>query len=167
MGSVHLRLGRHQDAIDHHRQALDLARQTGIRYPETEALLGWADACQRAGLPGQAMARATQALALAGRSDYRVLEGRAHTSLAAAQLAHGHHGKAAEHARRALALHRASGHRLGQARALVVLGHALRQPRRRDAGAAAWREALRLLTDIGAPDGEDVRALLRQPVPPT
>jgi hypothetical protein len=40
LGGVRLQLGCPEEAAGHHRQALDLARQTGARYPEIEALLG-------------------------------------------------------------------------------------------------------------------------------
>lgn len=39
LGSIHLRQEDHQQAAEHHRQALDLARRTSARYQETEALL--------------------------------------------------------------------------------------------------------------------------------
>lgn len=65
-GRVCRELGRTRAAADHHRRALDDARQLGYRYDETEALLGLADAQHDDTLAGQALIMAQQ-------SGFRVL----------------------------------------------------------------------------------------------
>jgi tetratricopeptide (TPR) repeat protein len=99
-------------AQDHHRQALDAAREAGADYPYNIALLGLAATAEHHGRPEDAIVHATQALAFANRSDYRVLQGRAHTSLASAYRAVGKEEPAAEHSRTATAIQRETGYRL-------------------------------------------------------
>ena len=161
LGSVQLGLGHSRRAAQHHRAAHDLARQTDARYPQTEALLGLAVTRQQQGQHRQAIKHAEQARILAREASFRILEGRAHGTLAAIHLDLDHCDEATRHARKALAIFRESGYRLGHARALVVLGHAARNAGE-DATAArsCWQEALLLLTDVGAPDATQVRALL-------
>ena len=160
LGSVHLCLGDAKAAIANHHQALDRAHQTGTRYPETVALLDLAAAYQRQGHHDQAAQHAQQALALASKAAYRVLEGRAHWILASADHACGHHDRAVDHARKAVALHRASGHRLGEARALVALGHAIGGGEGQETPLDCWRKALKILSDIGVPEADHIRAQL-------
>jgi tetratricopeptide (TPR) repeat protein/transcriptional regulator with XRE-family HTH domain len=160
LGSVQLRLADFREATSHHQHALDLAGQAGIRYAETGALLGLAAADHAREEHDQAIEHAQRALAMASQVGYRVLEGHAHAILAAAHHAQQDHEQAAEHAREALALHRDTGHRLGEARTLITLGHTQHSTCAADAAVASWQEALALLTSIGAPEAEDVRALL-------
>jgi tetratricopeptide (TPR) repeat protein/transcriptional regulator with XRE-family HTH domain len=160
LGSIHLSLGRGQQAAEHHCTALELARQTSASYPETEALLGLAATCQRQGQHTQALEHAELARTLACEASFRILEGRAHGILAATHLDLDHHDEAVGHALQALAVFRETCHRLGHARALVVLGHAMRRTGNASAARSHWREALLLLTDVGAPDAAQVRMLL-------
>jgi tetratricopeptide (TPR) repeat protein len=91
-----------------------------------------------------------------------MLYGQALTVLAAVYLAQDNADQAAFQARQALAVHRETGYRLGAARTLVVLGLALRRgSRHRQAALRHWQQALALFTDIGSPDAEEVRNLLR------
>jgi tetratricopeptide (TPR) repeat protein/transcriptional regulator with XRE-family HTH domain len=160
IGSLHLRLERVEEAIDHHGRAIAMAREGGARYQEASALLGLAAAQRHGGRPDQAIATARQALDIAVQAGYGLLEGDARTILGAAHRAAGDHVLAVEQARRALALHRATGQRMGEARTLVVTGHLLDDAGDAAGAASAWRTALAVLTEIGAPERDDVRALL-------
>ena len=160
IGSLRLRLERVEEAIDHHEQAIAMAREGGSRYQEASALLGLAAAHRRGGRPDRAIAAARPALDIAVQAGYGLLDGDARTILAAAHRAAGDHVLAVEEARRALAVHRATGQRMGEARTLVVTGHLLHDAGDVAGAASAWREALAVFTDIGAPERDEVRALL-------
>jgi hypothetical protein len=55
---------------------------------------------------------------------------------------------------------RTIGSRWGEAEALKFLGLALQDGQRRDEAQVCWQEALRIFTELRAPDADDVRALL-------
>jgi tetratricopeptide (TPR) repeat protein len=111
---VHHRLGQRAHAIRHYGQALELIRQTGDGYPETETLIGLAAATGEA-------EHARRALVLAERAGFRALRGQAMTVIAEIHLARRRRDDAIEHATHALAIHRETGDRLGEARTLAVL----------------------------------------------
>lgn len=58
LGCAEERLGRYQQAADHHNQALAMFRQAGDRNGEAEALNGLGEALLGAALPGQARTEA-------------------------------------------------------------------------------------------------------------
>jgi tetratricopeptide (TPR) repeat protein len=160
LAAIQRSLGDHRAALGHSRDALRLARELGFRHPEVVALLGLAAAHRRLGQLQRARARADQALAQARRTGYRILEGQALTTLADLHLAAADGAQAAARARQAADIQHATGHRLGEARALLILGHALHHNGDEAAAGAAWRDALTLFTSIGAPEADQVRALL-------
>jgi DNA-binding SARP family transcriptional activator/Tfp pilus assembly protein PilF len=158
--SIEQSLGRHRSACDSHRRALDIGRRTDTMYPQVEALIGLIAAHQHLGEAGDARTCADEALAISRRLGYRLMEGRALTALAAVDLDEGRYSAASELAQRALDIHQDTGHRLGSARAHLLLGHA-RLPADPGVAAAHWHQALDLFADVGAPDADDVRTLLR------
>jgi DNA-binding SARP family transcriptional activator/DNA-binding XRE family transcriptional regulator len=160
LASVHLCLGHHELARDHYQRALDLARQTAIRAPAAEALLGLAAVCQQTGRVQQAAELAEQARKIASQAGLRVMEGQALTSLTAAHHDLGYHDKAREYAEQALNLQVRTGHRAGQADALRVLGALLRDAGDLTGARLRWREAVRLLSDLGSPYAEVLREQL-------
>lgn len=85
LGAVKAALG-HDDAAALYQQALRLARTTGIRYPEAEALVGLADLYHRAG-GADATSWARQALSLTEGCGYRQLAERSRHLLEAADPA--------------------------------------------------------------------------------
>jgi tetratricopeptide (TPR) repeat protein/transcriptional regulator with XRE-family HTH domain len=159
-GRVRLRQGHPQEAMNHHWEALELARQTGARTSEIGALLGLAEAHRCTGHPAEAAREAGQALTLARESSHRVLEAHLHTTLAAAYLDLERLDQAAQHAQQALDLHRQSGHRLGQVHALVNLGEVQQRRSGTEAAQPYWQEALRLATDIGSPEANQLHTLV-------
>jgi DNA-binding SARP family transcriptional activator len=161
LGTIYRCLGEHDRALEQHQRALQLARTTGTRQHEVDALIGLADVHPRLGQPDRALGCAEQAVSLARRFGYRLLEGPALAALAAAQLERVQGtDEAIRYAQLAIESDRAVGYRLGEARARLLLGHAYH--RRGDAAAAAthWRQALARFTDLGAPEADQVRALL-------
>ncbi len=158
--SIEQRLGQHRSACDGHRRALDLGRRTDNVYPQIEALIGLIAAHQHLGELGNARTCADEAVAISRRLGYRLMEGRALTALAAVDAGEGRYGAAAVIGQQALDIHQDTGHRVGSARTHLLLGHALR-PTDPDVAADHWQRALDLFADIGMPEADDVRALLR------
>jgi DNA-binding SARP family transcriptional activator/tetratricopeptide (TPR) repeat protein len=158
--TVHHRFGDHVQAVDHYRQGLRLARDTGYRYLETEALLGLADALTALDEPHPALIPAGYGLTLARTAGFRLLEGRAHTTLATVHHHLNNPARATDHAHKALALHAETGHRPGAARTHLLLGHVLHDLGDPHAATGHWQQALALFTDIGTPDADHVRTLL-------
>jgi tetratricopeptide (TPR) repeat protein len=163
VGRIQLRLGAPNQAEEHHRLALEMARSVGARQTEIGALLGlsaaYRQADRRAAEPSLAEP-AEQALALATASGYRLLEGPARIELAAAQVANGGYAEAAQLSRQALTILRETGQRPAQVDALVTLGRALNALTDPEAGAACWQEALDVATDIDGTVVDEVRHLL-------
>jgi len=62
-------------------------------------------------------------------------------------------------------VHRGTGYRLGLARALAAHGCALAAAGDRDSAQAAWHEALSLFDDVGAPEREEMMAVLQVTAP--
>jgi DNA-binding SARP family transcriptional activator len=148
LGSICVRQGDRARAADLHDRALSLALEAQARYPELVALTGLATAL---GTVERARVLGAQAVRLAAQAGYRLLEGQARLALAHAQ---DDPCRAVAEAREAVAVNRATGHRLGEARALLLLG-------RRTGGQEHLRAALALLDGTGAPEADEVRALLR------
>jgi DNA-binding SARP family transcriptional activator len=113
--------GHHAQAIDRLQRALDLIRQAGDRFHETDTLIHLADAYHRAGNNDRAAEAATQALDLARQGKYRMLEGQALTHLAQTHLATGQPEHASNLAHAAAHIHAKVGHRAGLNRAQAIL----------------------------------------------
>jgi DNA-binding SARP family transcriptional activator/tetratricopeptide (TPR) repeat protein len=161
LGAVEFRLGRSGPAIEQYQQGLRLARDTEGRWCEAQALIGLSSAYRRDGDLDRAAEAGRQAVTLTRTAGFRVLEGLACAAVAAVGFDRGDLAEAAGRAEEALALHTATGHRTGEARVRVLLGR-IRQRAGDEADAQEhWRAALDLLTDIGSPEADEVRALSR------
>ena len=161
LAAIHNQLGHHQQAVEEYEQTLNLARDTNNRYAQAEALIGLAAAHHQLGHLEQTVGYGRQALAAARKDGYRVPEGQALTVLAATHLAQDNVDGAIDLAQQATAVHNVTGHRLGLARALLVLSHALHRTGRTDRAATHLRQARSLFADIGTPEGNQIRDLLR------
>jgi DNA-binding SARP family transcriptional activator/Tfp pilus assembly protein PilF len=160
LGAVEFRLGRYGPAIEQYQQGLRLARDTEGRWCEAQALIGLSVAYRRAGDLDRAAGTGRQAMTLTCAAGFRVLEGLACAAVAAVGFDRGDLAEAAGRAEEALAVHTATGHRTGEARVRVLLGR-IRRRAGDEAGAREhWRAALELLTDIGSPEADEVRALV-------
>jgi tetratricopeptide (TPR) repeat protein len=144
IGAVLLRLGD-PGAEEEYRRAVSVAQRIGYRHGEAQALAGLGRATGRA-------EHLHQALVMAREHGYGLIEGTALTALATLHLP-GDPERALKFAQDALDLHRRNGCRLGEARSLLVLGHGRE---------GAWEEALKIFSEVGAPEAGDVRALLKR-----
>jgi tetratricopeptide (TPR) repeat protein/DNA-binding SARP family transcriptional activator len=162
LATIHHRLGEHRKALEHHRKAVRLGRDSSP-YSEASGRIGLATVHAHLGQPEHARTEAEQALALTRRNGYRVLEGQALTALAMTENAQNQPDRAAEHAHQALAVHRQTGNRLGEARTHLLLGRVFDRTGRPDAAEERRRRALAMFTEIGAPEADEVRILIRNP----
>lgn len=121
LGKLYQHTGRHSQAIEHHRRAVELAGDHLL--DKTAALVALANATRRLG-SGEAVFFAEQALQHARERSFRLLEGLAHTALADIALAAGDPAEAVRQGRLALEIHSDTGHRLGEARTLRTLADA-------------------------------------------
>jgi tetratricopeptide (TPR) repeat protein len=134
---------------------------SGDCYQQNEALIGLAAAYLSLRRPEEAMSTAEDALALSRQVGYRMFEGLALAARAAIHLDEGRLEHAVEDAESAVVIQRETGHRLGEARALVTLGRAQDAVGRGGVARTSWREALEIFVEVGVPEADEVRELLR------
>ncbi|GAA0247198.1 tetratricopeptide repeat protein [Saccharothrix mutabilis subsp. mutabilis] len=159
--TVRLRQGEVEESIRDYLDALALASKIGFRYAEVSTLIGLATAHRTAGRPEEAVPHVRRALAKMDETGMDVLRGAALVELAAGELARGDLAEAAARGARALAMTVGAGQRLNEARARAVLGRVRHAEGDRAAAAEQWRAALRIFTEIGTPEADEVAALLR------
>ncbi|WP_033337467.1 tetratricopeptide repeat protein [Catenuloplanes japonicus] len=123
LGLVYSQQGRFDQAGEHLRAAIDLARRCGDHEAETRALgnLGHVDSWL--GRYDDAAARLREALALCRRTGNRAGEARVLGNLGQVYRRQGRHADADRHLREAVTLCRAVSDHIGEAYALVSLGH--------------------------------------------
>jgi tetratricopeptide (TPR) repeat protein len=144
-----------------HRQALALVSDVGYLKGELRIELDLADALAKSGNYAEAISHAEHARDLAQAGSLDVYLGQALTLLAHLHVSAGHPRRGAELADQALEIHRRTGHRLGEARTLRTLGDAHHQNGRLTSAMSFWQHGLALLTTIGSPEADDLRALLQ------
>jgi tetratricopeptide (TPR) repeat protein len=159
LGTVLDAMGRHAASVDRHDRALAIARETGERLPEAEALIGVATARRHLGRLDEALADIMRAVTITQRAGFHQHEGAALTGLAAIHLARGQPWWAIQVGERAGAVHEKTGYRMGLARTDVLLGRAWQDSGRPDLSAGHWRAALALFARIGSSEADDVRRL--------
>lgn len=159
--TARLRAGRPDGVIEDYRAALRLAREINFRYGEISILTALATAHRLGGDPARAVGYAEEALRVTAESGVRGVQPRTLTELAHGCLDLGEPDRAAARLAEALRLARRAGQRLTEARALHVLG-LVRRPTDAAAARRCWRAAAEILTQVGAPEAEAVRALLRE-----
>jgi hypothetical protein len=81
-GNIYCRLGRPDEALDHHHQALTLVRQAGSQYIEAQILNDLGATCAASGHTGQAAAHHREALALATQTHNPYEQASAHNGIA-------------------------------------------------------------------------------------
>jgi DNA-binding SARP family transcriptional activator/Tfp pilus assembly protein PilF len=166
LATVHRRQARLEESLRDYTAALHLARKINFRYGEVSVLIGLAAAHRASNRPADAITHVELALAKMNETGMRVLECAALIELAADHLALEDLTTVARHAAHALDIAREDGQRLNEARARHVLG--LLHHTHGDPGEAKthWQTALEILTDIGAPEVEEVSHLLNEDTPP-
>jgi DNA-binding SARP family transcriptional activator len=164
---VHMSLARTYDraaqpakAIEHGRCALELYRSASVPTGRAHALnlIGW---CQAQLRDPAALAVCEQAVALHHELGDRYGEAASWDSLGYAHHQLGEYPRALDCFDRAAGLHHAAGERFDEATVLAHLGDthcAVGDP---DRAVEAWRAALAILTDLGHPNADRVRATLR------
>src|SRR5216683_2746621 len=160
LGLVELRQGRYQQARGHIEQALALCRETGDRGAEAHVLATLGDVDLRQDRHEDAAAHFRQALVLCREIGDGSGESVALNGLGEVLLATGKTGEAREQHASALSVAAETGEKYEQARAhngLARSYHATGEP-----GQARrhWQEALTIYTSLGAPEADQVRALL-------
>jgi tetratricopeptide (TPR) repeat protein len=154
------RLGRHADALSHAERAVGLADPTEHPHWFARAVnaVGWYHA--QLGQYRQTLIHCGRSLRLQQTIGDRDGAADSWDSLGYAHHHMNQHHLALDCYRRAMNLWRETGNRHGQADTLVNIGDTLAALARPDA-ADAWRQALRILEDLGHPDAERVRDKLR------
>ncbi|MGC5330401.1 BTAD domain-containing putative transcriptional regulator [Micromonospora sp. DT62] len=171
LGFILNQRGRHRESLPHLRRALGLYARAGHPdgYAESLNALGWSHALL--GNHHQTLVYCHQALTLMGRLGDCHGQANVWDSLGYAHHHLGHHGRAIECYRQALQLFQHTGERYLRAETLVRLGDALLAAEEPGRANAAWADALCVLSDLGHPDIDLVRARLRSvpefPQPPT
>jgi tetratricopeptide (TPR) repeat protein len=155
LGQVHLRLGRYEQAAEHHQQALRLARTTGHRAGELNALTGLGQVHLRLGRYEQAAEHHQQLLDLARTSRDRNYEFEAWQVMGRLRHATGELDAAVAHHERALALANELGQPTDRARAHDGLAHAYRTMHQHGQARQHWQHALQLITGLGIDHTEE------------
>ncbi len=155
-GEIALELKRVEQARAQFAKGVAVARQAGNQPALVRAHIGLARVALDEG-DGTALDTATAATRLAESFTDPILLGEALAVRGQAHLAAGAPGQARADASRALAAARETGHRAQEARCLVLLGSADPAQARE-----CWTRALDILTAIGLPQADSVRARLAE-----
>ncbi|MFJ5925399.1 BTAD domain-containing putative transcriptional regulator [Kitasatospora sp. NPDC092948] len=154
-------LGEPVESARYATTAVEAARQIG--YPDGEAhalarlaVTSYTDGCVR-----EAAAYAEAASGLIDASASRITQGRVLVQLVPALLEFGDPQAADEHARRLLAVSEGSGQALGTARAKQALGTLAAGRGETEQARVLLTDAFTVLAEVGIPEAETVRALLR------
>jgi DNA-binding SARP family transcriptional activator/tetratricopeptide (TPR) repeat protein/DNA-binding XRE family transcriptional regulator len=160
LGDVSLRQGAYQLATAQLQQALALARELSDRNHEASALVRLGEVSLRLGRYEQAADHLQQALALARETGDREDEAEALNGLGEVLLGNGQPARARVRHAAALELASQIGGKYQQARAHDGLARAHQAAGAPGQARPHWRQALRLYADLGAPEADDIRALL-------
>jgi tetratricopeptide (TPR) repeat protein len=154
LGVAHWRLGKHEQATEYLRQAMDLFRQTTDTAGQARTLNSLGIIADLSGHCETAVEHYTKALTLLRQTGDRDSEARTLTNLSIVEGRRGRHRVAAGHCTQALVLARRIGDRDGEAHALNNLGDVeLRSGRSLPAG-RHLRQALALFRQLGNRSGE-------------
>jgi tetratricopeptide (TPR) repeat protein len=153
--------GRSDEALDHSRQSLRHYQAAGQLVGQARALnsIGWHLAKRED--YDLALAHCQRALTIVRELDDR--HAQAHTCDSLGYIYHhvGRHQQAIECYQEALRLFRVSGNRYSEAICLSYLGDVQDAVGAADAARLAWKDALNILSELGHPDADEVRAKLR------
>jgi tetratricopeptide (TPR) repeat protein len=154
LGAVQVRLGRHQPAADHLREAVALYRQTGDRTGQARALTNLGVADERLGRHQPAIDHLQEALALYRQTGDRTGEARTLANLGVVEELLGRHEPAMELLQQALVLYRQTGDRAGEADALTNLGDVEGQAGHLRPAVDHLQQALVLYRQLGSRAGQ-------------
>ncbi|MGW0705720.1 BTAD domain-containing putative transcriptional regulator [Streptomyces sp. NPDC002643] len=162
LSRAHLGMGNITKAVEIARRGLAVHRELGrtVRLGNGHFALGVA--LTRAGRHAEALGEFGHALGIFADHRQRLWEGVTNFRVAEVHLAAGRPARAAQHAEQALALGCIGGDRM-RGNVLILLGRALGALGQADRARACWRDALALYEQTGAPEADEVRALLATP----
>jgi DNA-binding SARP family transcriptional activator/tetratricopeptide (TPR) repeat protein len=162
LGEVEMRQGNYRSAASHYRRSLALFRAAGERSGEADALINLADADYRQGRYQRALDQSRRSLAVF--REIGEVSGQVHAlhGVGQALLAAGRSAEACAQYTDALALARRTSSLYEQARAQDGLGRAWQALGQQDQARTHWQQALALYSRLGAPEADEVRALLRE-----
>ncbi|TLS46211.1 tetratricopeptide repeat protein [Streptomyces montanus] len=159
LSRAHLGMGNVTKAVEIARRGVAAHAEFGrtVRLANSHYALGVA--LTRAGRHSEALSQFSDALCILSDHRQRLWEGTTHFRIAEVHLAARRPAQAAQHAEQALALGCIGGDRM-RGSVLTLLGRALSELGQVDRARACWREALNLYEENGAPEADEVRALL-------
>ncbi|NUV58940.1 BTAD domain-containing putative transcriptional regulator [Streptomyces sp. CAI-85] len=159
LSRAHMGLGNMEKAVDFAQQGLAVHIEVGSTVRLANAYYALGVALTAAGRDAEALAQFSEALTIFAEHRQRLWVGTTHFRIAHAHLSARRPAKAAQHAEQALAMGCIGGDRM-RGNVLTLLGRALSGLDQPDRAAACWQEALHLHEENGAPEADEVRALL-------
>lgn len=162
IGELHGRLGDHQAALDSFRSARDTFQEVGDVRNEIETLLNAAEPYLRLQRSSQALIDLQRALLLVRQIDDPVLHVRVEHAFGDVYRQQVRYPEALQAYRSALARARRAAAPAEQARALRRIGDILTLTRGPAAARRHWLRALELFEQVGLPEAEELRKLLRE-----
>lgn len=160
LGVVYRVLNRFDEALECHQRALTIYQSLGDRWREAHALARTGEAICRLGRFDEAVQCLQQALAIHQEVGDRQAEGWAHEHLGDVHRDWERFDEAIEDYRHALAIRRETGFRYGEGMTLDALALTFQRAQRPDDAQACWRQALAILTELAAPEADDIRGRL-------
>jgi DNA-binding SARP family transcriptional activator/Tfp pilus assembly protein PilF len=164
LGAIGLRLGRYQDATGYLHQAVALFHEAGQASGEAEALVSLGEAYLLDGRYEQAAGNFEQALAMSRAIGEPLVEAKALTGLGQVLFHAGQTDAARAHHATALRLAYEADAPLEQARAHSGLARVCQASGDSPQAQHHWREALARYDASGAPEADEIRALLADAV---
>jgi tetratricopeptide (TPR) repeat protein/transcriptional regulator with XRE-family HTH domain len=160
LGVVYRVLNRFEEAIDCHQRALKIYRELGDRWREAHALNRIGEALYHLGRFDEAVQYLQQALTIHREVGDLQGKGWAHQHLGDVHRAWRRFDEAIDDYHHALTVRRETEFRYGEGITLDALGLTLQRTQCLDAAQACWRQALTILTELNAPEADDVRGRL-------
>jgi len=160
LGVVYRVLNRVDEAIECYQRALKIYREAKDRWREAHALNRIGEALYHLGRFDEAVQYLQQALTIHREVGDLQGEGWAHQHLGDAHRAWRRFDEAIDDYHHALTIRRETEFRYGEGITLDALGLTLQRTQCLDAAQACWRQALTILTELNAPEADDVRGRL-------
>lgn len=160
LGNTYRRMGRLAECIACQEEALRICWETQDRTGEAIALANLGELYREDGRNARSVEVQQQALVMFRAFGDRRVEGSVLDGLARTFLAMGEHERALAHGRQALERRRECGDRLGETETLDCLGRIHRSTGHLAEAERAWRAALAIADELGAPIAADLRARL-------
>jgi tetratricopeptide (TPR) repeat protein/transcriptional regulator with XRE-family HTH domain len=149
LGRAYTRVGRHEDAQEQLRYALDAFEAVGERTRQAHTHLDLADTLLDTEQHREALAHVRRALALYRATGHQVGQADALAGIGLVLAMLGDHATALGYCEQALALHQALGHSFGQATTWDNLGLVHQQLGHHTEAAKCYRQAAALLREAG------------------